>query len=105
METSDKKINVKVSFDRYTKKELVLLRQYIEKEIINVTFHTSTFCVPIRDALRHCTYDIHRLSSYPFSRDTDLSIFNEDLKRMPLHLNDDNIENAAIAKWRLRLGR
>lgn len=103
MEIKDRRMISGKIFSTYTKEELKLLKEYIKKEYGTPSrMHWGT---RIYDALNHCNCNPFQLSCYPFNEDTDIELFTIDMDQLPLYINDENKEKAAIAKWRLLLGR
>lgn len=90
-------------FSEYKKEELVLLSEFINKEI--KTTNKFFWGLPIKNALLNCICDPRRMSIYIFEDDDDLEIFIIDMKQLPLYINDEDVERRAIAKWRLFIGR
>lgn len=97
-------------FSKYTKKELELLKQFIKTDYqswaIGVPLSIRlVFNTPIKNALEKSSCDPHLLSVYLSMDNVDLSVLSEEFKNMPLYINSSYIEIAAIAKWRLKIGR
>jgi hypothetical protein len=90
-------------FSGFTREELRLLSDFINKEKLNAG--KLFWGLRIANALKNCMHDPYQLSSYPFDEDTDFEIFTINMDQLPLYLNDEDPEKAAIAKWRLSLGR
>lgn len=103
MEIKDRRMISGKIFSTYTKEELKLLKEYIKKEY--GTPNRMPWGIRIYDALNHSNCNPFQLSCYPFNEDIDIELFTIDMDQLPLYINDENKEKAAIAKWRLLLGR
>jgi hypothetical protein len=90
-------------FLEYTKEELVRL-----KDTINYVCRSTGrmyWGLPIKNALVNCACNPYQLSTYPFDENVDFSLFTIEMIKLPLYINDDDHDKAAIARWRLSLGR
>jgi len=90
-------------FLEYTKEELRLLKSYINNACDNSG--ELFWGLPIKNALTNSICNPYQLSTYPFDDGVDLDLFTIDMIKLPLYINDKDPEKAAIAKWRLFLGR
>jgi hypothetical protein len=90
-------------FLEYTKEELIRLKDIIS----NVCGSTGRLYwgLPIKNALVNCVCNPYQLSTYPFDDSVGFDLFTIDMIKLPLYINDEDPEKAAIAKWRLFLGR
>lgn len=95
-------VNTSLFLD-YTKEELVRLKAYIN----NLCEGTGKLYwgLPIKNSLVNCACNPYQISIYPFDDDVDFYLFTIDMIKLPLYINDEDPEKAAIARWRLSLGR
>lgn len=91
-----------MDFMAYEREELKNLMELINRECLGRK--KLYWCLHIRDALKNCVCDPYQLSCYPFDEETDFVMFTEEMIKLPLYLNDEDPEKAAIAKWRLSRG-
>ena len=91
-----------MDFMRYTREELRVLLNYIDKECGGRA--KMFWGLQIRNSLRHCVCSPFQLSNYPFDVETDFDLFTIEIHHLPLYINDKDPEKAAIAKWRLSRG-
>lgn len=92
-----------VSFLSYTNEELRELFDFLSSQRGHEDEHgvISDFKL----GLKNCRYNAYHIMQYPFSYPVSFSIFTTKMIALPLHINDDDLLIAAIAKWRLFIGK